>query len=383
MPFYLLIFGRQPEFGFAEAFACVQQDGGSLEPFSPCAAILSGIAEPGAFFHRLGGSVKLIQIIPDVSESEVIKILQKQEGKIVFGVSVYGKDGGRKSETRSRKWKEELEKRGRPVRYITAKDGVLSSVVVQKQLLHKGGEWVFVEHGGKALFGKTVAVQDFEEFSKRDYGRPGRDARDGMLPPKLARIMVNLAGMDRVATLLDTFCGSGTVLQEAALLGYTNLIGSDSSEAAVKRTKQNLMWLKQTSKLFHTSVTALEKELHGKKIDAIVTEPFLGPPQRGSESISRIIDDLVILYNQTFRAFEKILRSGGRVIFVFPVFFRKTQIVPIPNIDRILGSAFRFIPPIPENAKRTYRKNLSPRQTLLYHRPGQWVGREVVVVEKR
>ena len=35
-------------------------------------------------------------------------------------------------------------------------------------------------------------MQDFEQWGARDYGRPSRDAVRGMLPPKLARMMVNL-----------------------------------------------------------------------------------------------------------------------------------------------------------------------------------------------
>src|SRR5205823_3602162 len=87
------------------------------------------------------------------------------------------------------------------------------------------------------------AVQPFEQFSARDFGRPGRDDLSGMLPPKLAIIMINLAANDTISVLLDPFCGSGTILSEALLLGYKNLIGSDISEKAVADTKTNLDWI--------------------------------------------------------------------------------------------------------------------------------------------
>lgn len=70
----------------------------------------------------------------------------------------------------------------------------------------------------------------------RDYGRPARDARVGMLPPKLAQIMLNLSVKDeKSGTVLDPFCGTGVLLQEAALAGF-DFIGSDIEPRMVEMT---------------------------------------------------------------------------------------------------------------------------------------------------
>ena len=88
----------------------------------------------------------------------------------------------------------------------------------------------------------TKAIQPIESLGERDFGRPYRDAKSGMLPPKLAMMMINLAGQSLGATILDPFCGSGTILMEAATIGYTNLMGSDISPKAIDDTRQNFAW---------------------------------------------------------------------------------------------------------------------------------------------
>ena len=103
-----------------------------------------------------------------------------------------------------------------------------------------------------------MAVQPFEEFGARDYARPSRDDLSGMLPPKLAKIMINLAQAKENSLILDTFCGSGTILQEALIMGYLNLIGFDSSPKAIKDSQANLEWLADKYDLNITKVELYE-----------------------------------------------------------------------------------------------------------------------------
>lgn len=96
---------------------------------------------------------------------------------------------------------------------------------------------------GKQFVAVTLAVQDFEEYRFLDFGRPQRDMVSGSMPPKLAKIMLNLSGVKIDQAILDPFCGSGTMIQQALLLGFTNIVGSDASPKAVEDTKKNLNWL--------------------------------------------------------------------------------------------------------------------------------------------
>ena len=45
--------------------------------------------------------------------------------------------------------------------------------------------------------------------------------------------------------ILDPFCGSGTVLQEALLMGFTQVAGTDLSPKAITDTKENIAWIKE------------------------------------------------------------------------------------------------------------------------------------------
>ena len=136
-------------------------------------------------------------------------------------------------------------------RFVISKEKTLSSVVVtQNKLLTRGIEVVLAADGDNILIGETLAVQPFKDLSLRDYGRPVRDDLSGMLPPKLAQIMINLAQVDpEKAVIIDPFCGTGTILSEAVVLGYKNLFGSDISLKAVEDTRKNISWLKELYKI--------------------------------------------------------------------------------------------------------------------------------------
>src|SRR6185503_10002944 len=102
------------------------------------------------------------------------------------------------------------------------------------------------------LLAQTLFVQDIEAYGARDQARPARDARVGMLPPKLAQIMLNLsagplrASAEELARLrvLDPFCGTGVILQEALLMGYS-VLGTDIDERMVDYSRRNIKWLFQ------------------------------------------------------------------------------------------------------------------------------------------
>jgi len=76
--------------------------------------------------------------------------------------------------------------------------------VEENDLLASGGEHVLMGVEGKLMIGQTEAVQPYKQWSARDFGRPARDPKSGMLPPKLARLMINLSGVDpKGKTILD------------------------------------------------------------------------------------------------------------------------------------------------------------------------------------
>ena len=88
---------------------------------------------------------------------------------------------------------------------------------------------------------KLVWRHQAKEWYKRDRLKPFADGKKGMLPPKVARIMVNLAlgkSYKSSQVLLDPFCGSGTTCVAAKELdrNYIGIdIGKDYCEIAKNR----------------------------------------------------------------------------------------------------------------------------------------------------
>ncbi|MBI4276447.1 methyltransferase domain-containing protein [Candidatus Uhrbacteria bacterium] len=221
-----------------------------------------------------------------------------------------------------------------------------------------------------------------------------------MLPPKLAKIMVNLAGgssssgagrsrevLDnaRTITILDPFCGSGTILQEALLLGY-NVIGADKSPSAVKDTEKNIRWLQNnfpvsqcpSFRVIQSDIRKLENYVSPFSIDAIVTEPLLGPAFRATptaEGLKPTLDALTALSTDAFAVFEQLVRPGGHVVMIFPVF----QTTPPTFLSRrvLPRIGWTIAHPLPEEFRRHSALTLTPSSMLLYGRPGQHVWREI------
>lgn len=349
---------------------------------------------PESLIKRLGGTVKIGVIKEEVAGDNREKLLkaicgmasvkkyQSQEGKFNFGFSDYGKYQFNKKDL-GLKLKKYFSDEKISSRFVISREKTLSSVVVtQNKLIARGIEFVLIKDGDISLIGETLAVQPFKDLSRRDYGRPARDDQSGMLPPKLAQIMINLAQIgDMEALVVDPFCGSGTVLSEALLMGYKNLLGSDISKKAIDDTYKNISWIKELYEIKDASVkvqvksaTDLSKFVKAESVEAIVCEPFLGP-QRGLIDFKTVTSNLEELYSQAIREFKIVLRDGGRVVMIWPMFYGQKPITP--KYD-----GFKMVNMIPENLRASQNIKKHNRDTIVYGRPGQKVYREIVVLEK-
>ena len=216
---YLAVLGRQPEISIAE-----------LEMSDYCTDI-----------KRLGGTQKLAVQLEQLPLDYLAGL---PEGKLTFGVSDYSKKASRKSALdEALKLKKILVRHGRSVRVVENKDAVLSTATSLHNGLGGGNErkveLIKVDDG----WYRVIGVQDIDAYAKRDQARPARDAKVGMLPPKLAQVLINLCGpLEPGAVVLDPFCGTGVVLQEALLMGY-RAYGTDISERMVEYSERNLKWL--------------------------------------------------------------------------------------------------------------------------------------------
>ncbi|MBI5222592.1 MAG: methyltransferase domain-containing protein, partial [Candidatus Magasanikbacteria bacterium] len=250
-----------------------------------------------------------------------------------------------------------------------------TATIFYNNLIKSGGDLTII--GNEVL--ATQAIQPFEDFSARDYKRPSSDDKNGMLPPKLARILINLAQIPKNAAVLDPFCGSGTILTEAATMGYKNLIGSDISANAIVDSKQNLEWTNSTYHishityhLFHTQSAQLTKHIQPDSVNAIITEPTLGQPLTGGESKEKLqsqANELAKLYIESFKTFAKILKPDGVVLFIIPKFRFRNEWMGVDCVDKIKKTGFQTVP--------FQMFGSPPLDHLTYHRPNQHLARTI------
>lgn len=363
---YLFTLGHQPHISTAELYAVFSTLGISYTSEKNHTALLIHTKKElpvEKLMGTLGGTVSIAKKITGSIEEHILA--SQPEGKIQFSVA---------DKKQGLTIKKELKAKGRSVRYIEAKN---TATILHNDLVRRQGNYIMREDG---IF-VTVAIQPLEKFAKRDFGRPGSDDLSGMLPPKLARIMINLSQADQKKILLDPFCGSGTVLMEAATLGFSHIIGSDISEKAIADTKKNMTWLSQESKLEMSDVQLFESDarkldVHVKKgsVDVIVAEPYLGKPLKGNESEKTLRDqaqELATLYTESFATLHSILKKNGVLVCVIPQFRHGQDWIMIDCIDAIKKIGFEPT------------ALLNSDTSLLYHRPKQHVGRALWRFQKR
>lgn len=283
------------------------------------------------------------------------------------------------------------------IKYLHLRERKIPSFMVDKtDFLSRGFELVMISGQGGVYVGKTLVLQDYKNYSFRDYSRPERDATSGMIPPKLAKIMINLTGKNKNQVFLDPFCGSGTFLQELVLLGYKNIIGTDLEEKAIHSTKENLDWLfdkysidqkDYKINIFKNDVRHLTSKLPANSIDAIVTEPYLGSPNAryfSPRQIQSEVAQLATLYLEAFAEFSKLIKKDGVIVITFPIFRFKNQFFNLEILDKIhrLGFKEKGFNPAKLDGSELLKLNVTSRNSIVFFHPGQTISREIFVFTK-
>lgn len=273
------------------------------------------------------------------------------------------------------------ERYDRKLRLVFPKDGNLLNA---GQLLNNhlvdapNAEIIILESpAGQLCIGRTTWFQDIESYGLRDRGRPVRDARVGMLPPKLAQIMLNLADITPQAHVHDPFCGTGVVLQEARLMG-AHVSGSDLSDAMVRASTQNLAWLEQTYHLPHQEMIMRQQDARQLVLPPetthIVAEGYLGNPdfqQRDLPRMQREVRELTPLYLDFFR---RALRFQGplTILLALPEWHPAGHpVLQLEILDDLSDMGYTL-------------RQFAPRglDRLSYHRSHQAVGRSIIKLSK-
>ncbi|MBP6981666.1 hypothetical protein KBB25_02730 [Candidatus Gracilibacteria bacterium] len=409
------ILGREWKISLAELISLFGND--SLEKANEQVAIFSlpmGTKENLIKnFQNVGGSVRMIEIYreSDVEtfHTDVIETIKKEAsgGKYTFALGQYG---GLNLSLFSLGIRIKNTVSGANISSrIANKDNTnLHVAAFKKEKLSKsGGEWNLLKIGEKTYFGKTLAAQDIDNYARRDTAKI-RDMDVGMLPPKLAQMMINLSGKNN--SLYDPFCGLGTVLIEGANMGITHVLGSDLSSRMVEASEKSLsdfikeerVWQERIKlaggtpakdfsnfqsdviELDATKIVALPEKSDLWKSDiTIISEGYLGEVmQKDSKTLERVKMERSKLSNM-YDAFFSGLRSldfTGNIVITFPFWdIRGTHSFFIEIEDILARHHFEITPLLPKDLKGL----LTQKGTLLYKRPGQNVGREVTKIRKK
>lgn len=360
---YLAVLGRQSEISVMEIellFGGVEKKRNGLVEFE--SSIVPNI-------DRLGGSMKIAKKV----KGSILKYLSKiPDGKITIGISDYSESASKKiAMMEALKLKKNLVRHGRSVRVVENKVAVLSTATsLHNGLSGKNERKVELIKVNNDWY-KVIGVQDIDAYTKRDQARPARDAKVGMLPPKLAQILINLCGPLKASSrVLDPFCGTGVVLQEALLMGYV-AYGTDLSERMVEYSEKNLKHFGFEG--YMVEVGDATSFRWSQPIDAVACEGYLGKPFSRMPTDMELKEQKIECKSIVLGFLKNILsqiESDTPVTIAVPAWLRENGIYERMDI-------------LDDIDDMGYNVNNKSREGLLYHRENQVVARDIIILRKK
>lgn len=385
---YVALLGRQPALGIAELERVF--GGSSVTPLSNLAATID---TNSLEIQKLGGALKAGIVTIEITSGDWRKVNQKivqhytaawdrHEGKITLGLSAYGFDiDPREVQKIGLTLKQRLKRSGVSLRLVPNQDAALSTATSHHNKLGLAANKVelFIIRGknGKITIAESTGAQNITAYTKRDQERPKRDAFVGMLPPKLAQIMINLAHPATDSRVLDPFCGTGVILQEAALMHY-GVYGTDLADKMVRYSRDNLEWLADSHRIHFDFVVESGDAMNTQwqqPIGAVVAETYLGQPFSAPPSPSKLAEvqkNCNHILTEFLKNLSPQVPSGTPVCIAIPAWRSKEGTFShLPLTETIAQLGFK-----PHEFHNVSQNN------LLYFREDQVVARELLVLTK-
>lgn len=392
----IFVLGRQPAIGRAELEGVLGAE--HLQPIGD-AAMASDIAPQDVPFDRLGSSVRLALPVAELSSvawPEVTQLAGKElaglidtlplEGKIKLGLSTFGFMIKPNNLLRAGlELKKICKQAGRSVRVVPNSEATLNTA----QVLHNsltgelGIELLFIRAGNTTYLARTVRVQDIDAYAARDQGRPKRDAFVGMLPPKLAQTIVNLGVGQLTPTtetiVLDPFCGTGVVLQEALLMGY-GAYGTDLEPRMIDYSRANLEWLATHSSRNHGTPELATGDATSYTWQApfsvVACETYLGRPLSNwpnPEKLQEIIGTCNVIVQRFMENITGQIPAGTRLCLAIPAWQAPNgKLYHLPLLDHLEVLGYNRV-----------SFSWASEQEMVYRRPDQLVARELLVITRK
>ena len=411
---YAAFLGHQPHISAVE-ICSVLPDCTIKGIFNKQVAIFETAVElDSSFLNELGGTMILArQIIKSsVSLNEVPKLLANElqkakKGKVTFSLRAVGV-APKSVRDLYRSCKQHLKNNGRPSRYVGTDRKAAPAIVLHENDMIEGKQGceivVLRDEEGELWVGRTIGAQNVNAYTKRDMEKPVRDTGVGLLPPKLAQILLNF-GVFAAAhgkkdkkpskkfklpklTVFDPFCGTGVIPLECLLRKWP-VFASDIALKAVNGCKKNIEWMRKEEKILKKDCEAevwkqdatkpfpkLCHPEHSRGADVIVTETSLGPNLLKKPTLKDV--QKMKTENEALQAaFLKNAAQtlpGVPIVCTFPVWYHSKGIT---QLSKIWSEAEEtgYCAVLPHELSGDVSGNLS----LIYRRPNQMVGREIVV----
>ncbi|RME55111.1 hypothetical protein D6777_01640 [Candidatus Woesearchaeota archaeon] len=313
---YIFIFGRDPDLSYLElkTFLKSKEYNFEIKDVNEFGAVVNFESNINAknIVKSLGGIVKIAEVL----NLDQVELYEGKKNRIYYGVSSYFAD--------DEDVKEYLKKRLKKEKF----KAMLKSSKKNEPFLTPSESLNIVNQGFEVvLFGDKVgivrAVYNPNEYKERDNLRP-RQRPLHTISIRLAKILINLAGLKKGETLLDPFCGIGVLLQEAMLLNL-NVVGIDKDQKCVNDALINLKWLAKKYKL-NTKYKVVKGDStnitkYVKKVDGVATEPYIGPFLKKlptEQKAKEILNQLKPMYEQLLKGLAKVVK--GKIVIIVPRF---------------------------------------------------------------
>ncbi|USN97768.1 MAG: methyltransferase domain-containing protein [Candidatus Nomurabacteria bacterium] len=420
---YIFLLGHQPHLSLAELESVYNAK--NIIEYNNFYAVIELNEVPN--IDELGGTTKISQIIKSEYLSEDIQtqlknlildfISEQKSTKLKLGLSIYsGKNDVHLSQKNVQKILEEVRreiKRVNPelnLRTVEPKSPILNTAqIIHSGLLKTNGisldiiissptrhpragqDLIDSTVKNRVTLAQTIQVPNLRKYTLRDYSKPKPSGKNGMLPPKLAQILINLSGAKAGDTILDPFCGSGTVLQEA-ILQNINCIGTDLNPNIIDDAKENLEWLENKFKIkesgvkFKLSVADSTSHKWSDNFDHVVCESYLGTPMTNiptDTKLNKIIEECNALAEEFLKNIHSQLTEESTLVYALPCWFIENKIIKLPVVENLSALGY--------NKVKSKKINQDGNTDLIYRRTSedesqkrsQIVGRDIYVLKKK
>ncbi|MCF2139786.1 MAG: hypothetical protein K9W44_07015 [Candidatus Lokiarchaeota archaeon] len=208
--------------------------------------------------------------------------------------------------------------------------------------------------------GRTITVVDSNLQKELDEKRPFKKFQQ-TIPPKFAKTLLSFLQLKEPLEkrkILDPFCGSGTLLQFALLMGL-QIFGTDKDQEQVLGTQKNIEYTSKLlgtpisnknikKKIIQTDIDNLHKHFSENFFDGIATEPVLLPYFRKfpdyAEMLPIIEEKVIPLYEKLFQQSYTLLKPNTRLALVSPVVLTQDRKqIGIPIQEMAIEADFKLV----------------------------------------